>query len=116
MNQIVIGAAASFCVAAVIYLCRRCRAGMALLVGAPLFMALGSLWAVVPDLPRLWGDHQLYSRLSHDPRMNIFLFHYAIDQTESDSSWWFVLFVAMVGALIFVAWRELALRESRELR
>jgi len=111
MNHIVLGSFVPFMVAAIIYVRRRCRASLALLVGAPLYIVLGSVWAVVPDLPRLVGNHELYSRLSQDPRCNIFLFHYALDSTEADSSWWFVPFVAMAVAVLLAAWRELWLLE-----
>jgi hypothetical protein len=113
MNQIVIGASLPFLIAAVIYVRNGLRAGRGLLVGTPLFMLLGALWAVVPDLPRLWQNKALYDRLARDPRMNVFFFHYSIDQMESYSAWWFVAFMLMAAALLAMAWRELQLAEKR---
>jgi len=115
MNQIVIGAAVPFLIAIVIYAAKRFRAGRGLLIGAPLFMLLGAVWAVVPDLPRLWGDHALYDRLARDPRMNLFFMHYTIDQIETYSGWWFALALGMAAALLFMAWRELKMAESGKL-
>ncbi len=116
MNQIVIGAAGPFLVAILIYAFRRGRAGMPFLVLTPIAMLLGTLWATAPDLPRLIGRKDLYDRLARDPRTNIFLFHYTIDQTETDSAWWVVAFLAMVASLMLIAWRELHRAETAARR
>ncbi len=112
MNQLVLGAAIPFLMLVMAYLLNRCRAGRAILIGGPLFMLLGSLWAVAPDLPRLWGNQALYDKLSRDPRMNVFFFHYTIDQTETNSPFWFVGAIVIIGFMLVVAWRELSLAEQ----
>ncbi|MDT8390801.1 MAG: hypothetical protein RRC34_09875 [Lentisphaeria bacterium] len=106
MNHISIASAVPFTVALIIFLFRR-KAGLVWLVLTPLVMGLCSLWAVVPDLPRLWKDMALYHRLNMDPRCNMFFFHHSIDGTESDSSWWGALVAVMAGTLLFIAWRDL---------
>ncbi len=112
MNHIVIGASLPFALGLVVYLIHRGRAGLCWLMLTPLGMAAGALWAVVPDLPRLWGDAELYHRLAQDPQTNIFFWHYRIDQVETDTPWWGVAFVLMVGCMFFVALRELRRQES----
>ena len=112
MNHLVIGAAIPYIIATAVYVSRGCRAGLSFLLGVPVFLALGSLWAVVPDLPRLIGRMDLYRRWSFDPRMNVFFFHHAIDSFESYSPVWLVLFMLMIGSLLAAAWRELYLAEK----
>lgn len=112
MNQILLGASIPFLAGALIYLCRGMRAGLPLLITTPLAMAALALWAIAPDLPRIVGLHSLYDRLSRDPRMDIFLWHYTIDQIESDSRWYAVGIVLMAGALLAAAYRELKRRED----
>ena len=111
MNQLVIGAAIPFLLAAVVYALRGLRAGKGTLILVPLLMAIGSIWAVVPDLPRLLGNGRLYMQLLNDPRTNIFFFHYTIDRIETDSPWWFPIFVIIGGAMLWAAWRELSRAE-----
>ena len=107
MNQVILGAAAPFLLALLIYLVRRMRAGNWWLVLTPLLMVMGSVWAVLPDIPRLLGMRDLYFRLAEDPRTDIFLFHYTIDRIEIDTPWWGALFVLMAGTMLAIAWREL---------
>jgi hypothetical protein len=76
-------------------------------------MAFCALWAVVPDIPRLLGLHDLYLRLSFDPRMDIFFWHFTIDQLESDSSWYAVGIALMAAALMAAAVRQLFVEEHR---
>lgn len=113
MNQIVLGASGPFLVVVLVYLVRRGRVGPVFLACSPLLLILGSIWAVVPDLPRLIGRKDLYDRLAQDPRTDIFLYHYTIDRMETDSAWWVVAFVAMVGTLTYMAWRQLSRAEGR---
>lgn len=114
MNQAVLGASIPFAVLVIVYLARHCRAGWKLLVGGPLLMLLGSLWATVPDLPRFWGDFALYNKLARDPRTDIFLWHHTIDQMESSNPQWALpVLLVMVGALLFAAWRELRAVETQ---
>lgn len=95
---------------------RRRRASNCLLCVAPLSVAAGALWAVIPDLPRAVGWHALYRRLADDPRMDWFFWHYTIDRIESDAAW--VRIVCQMGglvvmlALLAMAWHELRRREK----
>jgi len=112
MNQLVLGASIPFAAALVVYAARGCRATVRWLVLTPLLTAAGALWAVVPDLPRLAGRHGLYLRLTHDPRMDVFFWHYTIDKLESDTIWYTPVFVLILCALLFIAWRQLSLAEE----
>ena len=112
MNQIVLGASIPFAIALLIYLCRRGRGELWFFVTVPILMGLGAVWAVVPDIPRLLGNQELYFKWMRDPRTNIFFFHYTIDQTESDSPWWGLAFLAMATALMLAALRKLHQNES----
>jgi hypothetical protein len=114
MNQLLVGAAFPFLIGAIIYVARRFRATFRMLVLVPVLMMLGMLWAVAPDLPRLFGFGRLYMRLSFDPRCDIFFWHYSIDQLETDSIGYSVGMVLMLGLVLFAAWRELHLAESGE--
>lgn len=89
------------------------RTSIGALVALPLVcMALGA-WAVVPDLPRLWGDLPLYVDMHHKSYCDMFFGHCAIDARDDiDSSMVFpVLFVLVTMAVFAVGWRELARRE-----
>ncbi len=112
MNQILIGSLIPFAVAMAVYARRKGRADIAFLTLTPFAMLLGALWAVVPDLPRLFGRSDLYLRWSIDPRMNLFFWHYSIDQIETDSSWYAVGLLLTGACLLFIGWREIARRES----
>lgn len=116
MNHVLLGASIPFLVAAVIYALRGFRAGLPSLILTPLIMAAFGLWAVAPDLPRMLGLHDLYMRLYLDPRMNIFLRHYAIDQVETDSPWYAVGIALLAAGLLAAALRELRLRDRTEGR
>jgi hypothetical protein len=111
VNQVVIGAAIPFVLAALYYACRRFRASLGFLILAPVFMALGALWAIAPDLPRAVGRMDLYLRYANDPRTDIFFWHYTIDRIETDAIWYTPGFILMLLCLLAVAWRELHLRE-----
>jgi hypothetical protein len=82
-----------------------------MLVVGPAFMAAGALWAVVPDLPRLVGHHDLYLRWASDPRMNLFFWHHAIDAVEGYTALGHAGVCLMLASLLAVAWRELKRRE-----
>ena len=113
MDQLALGAFIPFALIAAAYARRRCRASFAMLLLTPALMAMGAVWAVVPDIPRLLGWHDLYMRLASDPRCDIFFWHYTIDQIEQVSSWYAVAVVAMLAALLMAAWRELNRIEGR---
>ncbi len=110
-NHLLIGALGPFLLALLLYTLRGGRAPLWLLIAAPLLMALGALWAVAPDLPRLFGYHDLYMRWAFDPRMNIFFWHYSIDQRETDPPWYAAGLVLMAAALLAAAWNELRREE-----
>ena len=112
MNQILLGASFGFLLGAVLYAVRRGRANGWMLVGVPLLMAAGVVWAHIPDLPRLLGNDDLYVRWMQDPRMDIFFWHYSIDKTEAHAAWHTMALFAIMIALLTVAWRELSLREK----
>ncbi len=112
MNQAVLGALLPFALAAIAYAARGGRASWRMLALTPVAMAAGALWAVAPDLPRALGMADLYQRLAHDPRTDIFFWHYTIDQRETDSSLWNIAAIAMAVAMLWAAWRELRRREG----
>lgn len=111
MNQLALGAFIPFAVAAIAYALRGFRASFSLLLATPMAMALGAIWAVVPDLPRLAGRMDIYGRLASDPRTDIFFWHYTIDRIEAFSPWPNALTVFMLAGLILAAWRELRFAE-----
>lgn len=113
MNQLLLGVSVPFLVGAIVYFARRMRATPCMLITVPACMALSMTWAVVPDFPRLLGFIDLYNSLHADPRCNIFFWHYSIDRMETDSPWFAVGFVIVIGALLFAAWRELCIAEKR---
>lgn len=84
----------------------------ALVVLALTCLASG-LWAVVPDLPRLWGDPLHYHQLHYRSYCDVWWFHCSIDRRSAidDSMLFPVLFVLAAAAVLAVAWRELARRE-----
>ena len=112
MNQLLMGISVPFVFFALAYLIGGRRASVRVLIAVPAFMAAGALWAVAPDLPRLFGCMDLYMRLATDPRTDICLWHYTIDQLETDSPWFAVGFVVILAAMLFAAWRELRLAEA----
>lgn len=107
MNQILLGAAIPFFPALLWVAVRGWRASARMLIWTPVGMLLGAVWAVIPDLPRLFGAHGLYSRLARDPRTDLFFWHYTIDRVETDSSLYHAGLVLMGGLLLAAAWREL---------
>lgn len=112
MNQILLGASIPFLLAFLWYCIRGLRAGLPMLIMTPLWMLLGALWAILPDIPRLFGFHGLYGRLANDPRTDIFFWHYTIDRIEMDSSLYHVGLMVMGLLLLAAAWRELRRMEE----
>lgn len=112
MNHILIGAGIPFVLCLLPYMTRRGRASLTWLLATPAAMALGAAWALVPDVPRVLGLHDLYLQRMHDPRTNIFFWHHRLDATESDSPLAIAGCVLLVVALFAIAWRELRLREG----
>ncbi|OGV82997.1 MAG: hypothetical protein A2340_14390 [Lentisphaerae bacterium RIFOXYB12_FULL_60_10] len=87
MNQLAMGMSVAWLIGIVVYARNRGKVSHRFFWITPLCMLLVGLWAIIPDLPRLAGDTALYHRMAHNPRMDIFLFHYTIDQIESDAPW-----------------------------
>ena len=53
MHQVALGALLPFLAAAALYVRRGFRASAKMLIVTPMLMALGALWAEIPDVPRL---------------------------------------------------------------
>mgnify|MGYP000894221478 CR=1 FL=1 len=83
------------------------------LVTLALACLVSSVWSIVPDTPRLWGDLVYYVELHHRSYCDVWWFHCAIDRRDAvDSSMLFpVLFVLAAASVLAVAWRELSQRE-----
>jgi hypothetical protein len=111
MNQLLLGASIPFIIGVTIYVARRCRATLTMLILVPLLMGIGSIWAIVPDLPRFIGKTGLYHQLAKDPRCDIFFWHYTIDKHELYSPLYPLAIVLILAALLFAAFRELTLSE-----
>lgn len=112
MNHALLGAFFPFAVALAWYGLRRGKISFRMLILTPIAMAACGVWASIPDLPRLIGWHSLYLKLSMDPRMNIFFWHYTIDQIETESSWYAAGIFLMGLALMLAALRELKRQET----
>jgi len=112
MNHLLVGAGIPFIIAAVIYMLKRMRASVRMLVLAPASMFLGAVWAVLPDLPRTFGMAQFDKRISMNPAIDIFFWHYTINLHESASPIFNLGFVAMLAGLFLAAWRELRRMEN----
>lgn len=112
MNHGLLGATFPFIIALIWYVLRRGRASIPMLTITPLAMLACGIWASIPDLPRLIGWHSLYLELAMDPRINIFFWHYTIDQIETDSSWYSAGVLLLGMAVIVAALRELKKQES----
>jgi hypothetical protein len=112
MNHFLYGASIPFVIGVLLYLLRKRRAPLSLLILIPLAMAFAGTWAVVPDIPRMLGYQDLYSRLAADPGINIFLWHYTLDQIETESSWYAVGIALEAATLMGMALREL-FREAK---
>lgn len=112
MNHALLGALFPFAIALVWYALCRGHASLKMLILTPLAMAVCGIWASIPDLPRLIGWHSLYLKLSMDPRIDIFFWHYTIDHFETDSSWYAVGIFLLGLTLMWVALRELKRQEA----
>jgi hypothetical protein len=112
--NLVVGAFAGFVVWFVGYAFHRFRSGIFGLVMLPAALVTCSLWAEIPDIPRLLGMPDLYFRMARNPNINIFFWHYSIDQIESNSPWHEVGLLTILAAALFIAWRELARAERRK--
>jgi len=115
MNHILTGCSFPFAAAMLVYLLRKRRASIGLLLATPAMMALCAAWAVLPDLPRIIGWDALDMRMAaaDNPWIDIFFWHYTINLHESYSPWFSVGFVFMLACLFLAGWRELKLAEER---
>jgi hypothetical protein len=113
VNHVLIGAFLPFLICAVLYAARGFRAGGALLVLGPLAMLASGFVAIIPDLPRLWGNQVLYVEWHHRSWCNLAWGHCAIDRHDRIDSWpgFAVLFVLCGAVILAAAWRELRLAE-----
>jgi hypothetical protein len=114
VNHVVVGAALPLAICAVIYAARGFRASSRLLVLGPLVMLISGVIAVIPDLPRLWGDQVKYVDWHHRSWCNLSWGHCWIDKHDAIENWpgWTVIAI-VVGALVLgVAWRELRTLEA----
>ena len=107
MNHLFVGAVFPFLIAVILYAKMRFRASLGLLITAPLAMLACATWAVLPDLPRTFGLAEFDSKISMNPVIDIFFWHYTINLHESYSPWFNIGFVAMVAGVFLAAWREL---------
>ena len=114
MNHLLLSISLPFLIAVIIYVARRARASMKLLILTPLTMFLFGLWSVVPDIPRLLGKQDLYYTLALNPKIDIFFWHYTIDKIETDSPVYLVAIVLVCLSILYVAWRELYILEQTE--
>lgn len=112
MNQLLLGAFFPFTAGLVYYAFNKGRASFSALIVLPLLMLVSMIWAIVPDIPRLFGYRDLYYKLALDPRCNIFFWHYSIDLVEKDSPLYSLGFALIAGSLLFAVWRELKLSEE----
>ncbi len=111
MNQLLLGASFPFAAAVIYYLLNRCRASNKALIIFPGLMVLSMLWAIAPDLPRLFGNRELYYRLATEPRCNIFYWHYSIDLAETDSPLYALGFALIAASMLLAVWREIRIAE-----
>ncbi len=107
MNHLFIGAVFPFLLGLLAYSLRRFHASLTLLILTPLAMLACATWAVLPDLPRTFGFDGFDDRISMNPIIDIFFWHYTINLHESYSPWFNIGFVTMLAALFYAAWREL---------
>jgi len=113
MNHFLYGATIPFVVGALIYLVRGCRANLVMLIFIPLAMGGLAVWACAPDIPRMLGFHQYYMQIHSTSHINIFLWHYTIDQNEIESSWYAVGIGLEGAAVMAAAIRQLFVEENK---
>ena len=116
MHHPLFGAIFPVIIAAILYYKRNRRASLPMLILTPAAMLACAGWAVVPDLPKLVGQMDLYYRFHSTTWSNIFFLHIWIDAIEG--TWlepytpaFNLLFTLIVALPLFAAWRELRLTE-----
>ncbi len=113
MNHVFLGAAIPLLIALPYLLIRRGRIPLPTLIAFPALMLACAIWAVIPDIPRITGHATLYLRLMNDPRMNIFFWHYRLDQIETESTLYNAGVAFLLISLMGIAWNELRTAERR---
>jgi len=111
VNHLVIGGFIPFAIGLAWRIGRR-RGGLGFVIAWPLVTWLCMIFAVAPDLPRLFGATDLYNHLALDPRCDIFFWHYSIDKTERPTLLYPAAFAAILAAQLFTVWLELRLSEK----
>jgi hypothetical protein len=76
--------------------------------------SLSGLAAILPDVPRLFHNLDLYFRMHRHPACDLAWFHCFIDRHDDfeDSRIIPVVFVLVAAAVVFLGWRELAAIEA----
>ena len=117
MNHLAIGALLPWLLAVGWWLSRKALVSPWFFVIFPLLMTAGAIWAVVPDIPRLLGNSELYFTMHRDPQSNIYLWHYTIDLLQYDVlllsiPFWTPVLAAMVASMPIMALLTLRRRET----
>ena len=115
MIHVVVASALPLAICAAIYVARGFRASGRLLLLGPLAMLVSGVVAVIPDLPRLWGDQVKYVDWHHRSWCNLSWGHCVIDKHDAIDSWpgWTLIAIAIGALVLGVAWRELRILEAR---
>jgi hypothetical protein len=118
MIHVLVASALPLTVFFAMWLRHRRRTSVRALVLLALACLVSAVWAVTPDIPRLFGRLQYYNELHHRSYCDVWWFHCTIDAHDDiDSSMLFpVLFVLAAVSVLFVAWRELRVRERERER
>jgi hypothetical protein len=129
VNHLFVGAFIPFLIGMIIYALKKGRISIPWLILMPFFMLLGATWAVIPDLPRTFGSvcpnlpfgldwQALDAKMASasNPWIDIFFWHYSINLHESNSILFTLGFIAMLGTLFWIAWRELFRAEYPDIQ
>lgn len=94
------------------------RATSRSLVVLPLTCLVSGAWAVVPDMPRLWGDRDGNFALHHLRYCDVWWLHCTIDRRDDiDSSMAFpALFITLTIMVFAIGWREVRRAERGDRR
>jgi hypothetical protein len=118
MHQLIMGASIPLIAALLLYAVRRGHASTQFLIITPFAMGASAIWAIAPDLPRLFGFQGLYSHLAQQRWTNIFFWHYSIDKIEAAhldamTPLFNAIFALLLAGLLAIAWLELFRSERR---
>lgn len=119
MNHLAMGALLPWLLAVAWWLWRRALVSTFFFIITPAAMTAGALWAVVPDIPRLYGNHRLYFEMHRDPHSDIYLWHYTIDLLENhvfllSVPFWAPILALMVASMPTMALLSLHRKEQTE--